>query len=191
MEKQKKRVLGVVGSPRKKGNTHILVSKILEGAKEEGATIDILFLNDLRIRECDGCHTCWKGKQCSKKDDMNEIYSKIIESDIIVFGTPVYWYGPTALMKGFIDRFVYFNCPENRDKIRGKSTALAVTYEEKSIKTSQLVVSFFQKTFEYLEMNLVSKIIVPGVSRKGDIHKKKESLLKGHELGRRLIRGDY
>jgi multimeric flavodoxin WrbA len=47
---------------------------------------------------------------------MLAIYPKIIEADVIIFGTPVYWYGPTALMKAFIDRFVYFNCPENRAK---------------------------------------------------------------------------
>ena len=185
-----KRVLGVVGSPRKRGNTHILVSRILEGAKAEGATTDILFLNDLRIRECDGCHACWKGKQCSKKDDMNEAYPRIIESDIIVFGTPVYWYGPSALMKGFIDRFVYFNCPENRVKIRGKLAAIAVPYEEESTETSEPVVAFFQKSFEYLEMNLVGKVIVPGVSRKGEIQEKGESLAEGYELGRKLVRGD-
>ena len=90
-------ILGVVGSPRKRGNTHTLVSRILEGAAAEGAAAETLFLGDLDIRECDGCHICWKGRQCSKKDDMNKIYPKIIQSDIIVFGTPVYWYGPTAL----------------------------------------------------------------------------------------------
>lgn len=95
-----KTILGVVGSPRRKGNTHILVSRILEGAKKEGAATEIIFLNDLTIRECDGCHVCWKGRKCSKKDDMNNIYPKIIQSDVIIFGTPVYWYGPTALMKG-------------------------------------------------------------------------------------------
>jgi multimeric flavodoxin WrbA len=83
----------VVGSPRRNGNTHILVSKLLEGAQVEGALCDTLFLNDLHIRECDGCHTCWKGNPCSKSDDMNAIYPKLIESDVIIFGTPVYWYG--------------------------------------------------------------------------------------------------
>jgi len=49
------KILGIMGSPRKKGNTHILISKILEGAKSEGAEGEILFLGDLTIRECDGC----------------------------------------------------------------------------------------------------------------------------------------
>ena len=189
-EAQPKRILGVIGSPRKKGNTHLLVSRILEGAEAEEAVTDTLFLNKLKIRECDGCHACWKGKRCSKKDDMNEVYPKIAESDIIVFGTPVYWYGPTALMKAFIDRFVYFNCPENRSKIRGKSAVIAIPYEDDSPETPQLVVAFFEKVFEYLEMHLVGKIIVPGVSRKGEILEKEEIMEEGYELGRRLGRND-
>lgn len=181
-----KRVLGVVGSPRRNGNTHILVSKVLEGAEKECASTHMLFLRDLSIQECDGCHTCWKGKECSKKDDMCNIYPTIIESDIFVLGTPVYWYGPTALMKGFIDRFVYFNCPENRAKIRGKLAVIAVPFEEESLETAALVEAFFEKSLEYLEMNLVGKILVPGVGEKGDILKKAERLLEGFELGRRL-----
>jgi multimeric flavodoxin WrbA len=130
----KTNILGVMGSPRKKGNTHILVSRILEGAEAAGDDTEVLFLGDLNIRECDGCYNCWKGRKCSKKDDMNALYPKIIGSDIIVFGTPVYWYGPTALMKCFIDRFVYFNCPEHRAKIRGKSAVLAIPFESVSAK---------------------------------------------------------
>jgi len=67
------KILGVMGSPRKKGNTHILISRILDGARSEGARGDTLFLGDLAIRECDGCHACWQGKECSKNDDMNDI----------------------------------------------------------------------------------------------------------------------
>jgi len=182
------KILGVIGSPRKRGNTHALVSKILEGAEKEGATAEILFLNDMNIRECDGCHVCWKGKQCSKKDDMNNIYAKIIDSDIIVFGTPVYWYGPTALMKCFIDRFVYFNCPENRSKIRGKFAVIAIPFEEENPKTADLLIKFFKQSFQYLEMKLVGKIIVPGVGNRGDILKKADRLEYAYELGKRLPR---
>ena len=182
------KILGVVGSPRKRGNTHILVSRILEGAENEGAVTEILFLNDLNIRECDGCYICWKGKQCSKKDDMNEVYLKIIQSDIIIFGTPVYWYGPTALMKCLIDRFVYFNCPQNRAKIRGKSAVIAVPFEEENPKTAHLLVKFFEKSLQYLEMKLIAKILVPGVSRRGDILRKGDRLEEGYKLGSRLAK---
>ena len=78
-----KHVIGFVGSPRKNGNTHLLVAKILEGAQAAGAATEIVFLNDLTIRECDGCLACWKGKPCPKQDDMNGLYQKIAASDAV------------------------------------------------------------------------------------------------------------
>jgi multimeric flavodoxin WrbA len=182
------KILAVVGSPRRNGNTHLLVSRIVEGAEAEGAVGDFLFLDEADIHECNGCHACWEGKGCSKNDDMNSIYPKIIECDGIVFGTPIYWYGPTALMKAFIDRFVYFNCPENRAKIRGKTAVLAVPFEEEDPEAAALVVAFFEKSLRYLEINLAGTILVPGVSRKGEILLKSARLTEGYELGRRIAR---
>lgn len=182
------KILAVVGSPRRNGNTHILVSRIVEGAESEGAVGDFLFLDEVDIHECNGCHACWEGKECSKNDGMNSIYPQIVECDGIVFGTPVYWYGPTALMKAFIDRFVYFNCPENRVKIRGKSAVLAIPFEEEDLEAAAFVVAFFEKSLRYLEMNLAGTILVPGVSRKGEILVKGDRLTEAYELGKRIAR---
>ncbi|MBN2535422.1 MAG: flavodoxin family protein [Spirochaetales bacterium] len=176
-------ILGVVGSPRKKGNTSLVVRQVLKGAEEKGASQRILFLGDVIIRECDGCHRCWKGKECSKVDDMNRIYQIINKSNIIVFGTPVYWYGPTALMKAFIDRFVYFNCPENRKKIREKSAVLVIPFEEENPAAADLVVSFFEKSLHYLEMKLAGKICIPGVTKPGEAGKNKAIMDKAYMLG--------
>jgi multimeric flavodoxin WrbA len=184
------KVLGVIGSPRKHGNTHILVSQLLDGAMADGADVSTVFLGDLRIKECDGCHVCWDGNPCCKDDDMPELYERIIESDVIVLGTPVYWYGPTALMKGFVDRLVYFNCPENRAKIRGKSAVIVVPFEDESYETSRPLEKFFEKSLAYLEIKFAGKLIVPGVSAKGDVTKKPEKLQESFKLGQRLVRGD-
>ncbi|MCE5252093.1 flavodoxin family protein [bacterium] len=182
-----KKLLGVMGSPRKNGNTHILVSKILEGAQDSGAQTEVIFLGDLTIRECNGCHACWETGSCSKKDDMIPLYEKITVSDVIVFGTPVYWYGPTALMKGFLDRFVYFNSPATRGVIKGKSAVLAVPYEEDNTETAEPLLTLFRKSFEYLEMNIAGTIIAPGVGGKGEILAKKNLLDKAYELGKKLV----
>ena len=181
-----RRILAVIGSPRRNGNTHILVSKIIEGARVGGAAVEELFLGDLAIHECDGCHACWKGKECSKDDDMRAIYPAIIQSDVIIFGTPIYWYGPTALMKAFIDRFVYFNCPENRQKIKGLSAGLAIPFEEDDLETARGVIEFFQKSLSYLEIKLLGQVIVPGVGEKGAIRSKSQSLQQAYDLGRKL-----
>jgi len=181
------RILAVIGSPRRNGNTHILVSKIAEGARTKGAEVDKLFLGECAIAECDGCHACWQGKRCSKDDDMRGIYPRIVQSDAIIFGTPVYWYAPTGLMKLFMDRFVYFNCAENRDKIRGKAAIVAVVLEEDNPNAASLVMEFFEKSLDYLEMKLLSEIIVPGVSYKGQIREKPDRLRQAYELGQSLI----
>jgi len=182
-----KQILSVVGSPRRNGNTHILVSKIAQGAIENGAVVDELLLGELSITECDGCHACWKGRDCSKTDDMQDLYPKIIASDVIIFGTPVYWYGPTALMKAFIDRFVYFNCPENRKKIQGLSAVIAVPFEEDNPEMASGVVEFFRKSLAYLEIKLLGQIIVPGVGEKGAIRRRDEYLQQAYDLGRTLV----
>jgi multimeric flavodoxin WrbA len=183
-----KKMLGVVGSPRKSGNTHVLVSRILEGVTGGEVSKDMIFLNDLSIEECDGCHVCWKNEKCIKKDDMSNVYEKIIESDVIIFGTPVYWYGPTALMKAFIDRFVYFNGPKNRKKIKGKLAVIAVPFEEESNETVAPVISFFEKSFSFLGVKLIGKIIAPGVTKRGEVKDNQEYMDKAYELGKKVTK---
>jgi multimeric flavodoxin WrbA len=181
-----KNILGIMGSPRKNGNTHVLVSKILEGAQEAGAHTETVLLGDVHIKECDGCHACWKGFECNKKDDMNKLYSKIIKSDVIIFGTPVYWYGSTALMKAFIDRMVYFNCPENRKKIKGKKAVLVVPFEEQNPATARLVKEFFKKSLGYLDVKLIETLLVPGVTKRGEVKKKEDVMERAFLLGAKI-----
>ena len=180
------KVLAIVGSPRRKGNTDILVDRILSGAKDAGADVEKIHLKGLTIKECDGCYACWKGKLCPKKDDMNDLYPKIDAADVVVFGTPVYWFGPTALLKAFIDRLIYFNCPENRPKIAGKAAFIASPFEDTDMETAAPMLAFFEKCFDYLEMKPAGRILVPGVADKGDILKKNKALEQAYQLGANL-----
>ena len=182
-------LLGVVGSPRRKGNTEILVSQILAGAEDQGAGTETLYLGSLNIRECNGCHLCWEGRDCGKNDDMVEIYPKIIASDVVVLGTPVYWYAPSALMKAFIDRFVYFNCSENRAKVQGKKAVTAIPFADETLETADLISKFFELSLAYLEIELVEQLIVPGVSAKGDVLAKEKILQSAYRLGEELVSG--
>jgi multimeric flavodoxin WrbA len=182
------KILGIVGSPRKKGNTDILVDRILDGAKNAGADVEKVHLRGLKIKECDGCYVCWKGKECPKKDDMNNLYPMIEAADVIIFGTPVYWFGPTALMKAFVDRFIYFNCPKNRAKIAGKAAVVASPFEDTDMETAATLVAFFEKCFDYLEMKPAGQILVPGVAEKGDILAKSDALEQAYRLGKSLAK---
>lgn len=185
------KILGIVGSPRKTGNTHHMVTLILQGARMSGAHTEVLYLSDFLIKECDGCHVCWQGKGCNKADDMIGIYPKICESDVIVFGTPVYWYGPTALMKCFIDRFVYFNCEETRKSINGLTAAIAIPFEDTTIESSDLLVRFFESCFSYLQINLVGKVLAPGVTQRGEVKNNKSVMDECLKLGKAIAAVEY
>jgi multimeric flavodoxin WrbA len=182
-------VLGIVGSPRKKGNTSLLVSEVLRGARASGMRAEIVYLADQVIEECDGCHRCWEGATCPKTDDMLRLYSYVTESDAIVFGTPVYWYGPTALMKLFLDRFVYFNCPENRQKIKNTRAVVVAPFEDDDRETAEPLVRLFEKSFAYLEMELFGTLLVPGVTKPGEVREKHEIMKKAFETGKNLAAG--
>jgi multimeric flavodoxin WrbA len=182
-----KKVLGIIGSPRRHGNTHLLVDRILKGAADAGAITETIFLADLLIGECDGCHACWRGGLCCKQDDMHRVYASVSASDVIVFGTPVYWYGPTALMKACFDRFVLFNCPRNRPMIHGRKAITAIPFEETDSAIAEDVVSFFEKSLAYLNMNLLGQVLAPGVTRRGEVADKTEYLQAAYELGKRSV----
>ena len=119
---------------------------------------------------------------------MNAVFPKSAETGAIICGTPVYWYGPTALMKAFSDRFVYFNCPENRAMVRGKLAVVAAPFEETDPQAAYLLLAFFDRCFDYLQMKPAGRITVPGVSEKGDILKEQEALDEARILGFRLAR---
>jgi len=150
---------------------------------------DDIQISDMSMQTEDGAgKTCY----CIFIEDGSDRFKirnvSIIESDVIIYGTPVYWYGPTALMKAFLDRHVYFNCPENREKIRGKKAIIAVPFEEDNLETAEPLVTMFEKGFKYLEMSLIEKILVPGVGDKGDILKKQNILVKDYKLGKKIAK---
>lgn len=98
------KILGIVGSKRKKGNTSILVQEALKAAKREGMETELIFLGDYVIRDCVGCEGCKDNYKCVLNDDMQKIYPLLLEADGLILGSPTYWYNVTADMKAFIDR---------------------------------------------------------------------------------------
>jgi multimeric flavodoxin WrbA len=99
------KILALVGSPRKGGNTDTLIGEILKGCRTTGHTSEKLYLYDYEISACTDCRSCKSGDYvCVLCDGMQQIYPKMEEADVIIFGTPIYWYGPTAKMKLLVDR---------------------------------------------------------------------------------------
>jgi len=99
------RILGINGSPRgEKSMTLKLVKSVLEGANEAGAEVELVDLCNLNIEYCNACAVCYRTGKCTKEDDFEELYEKILESNGLVLGSPVYFNSVTAQLKTVIDR---------------------------------------------------------------------------------------
>lgn len=104
-----KKVLAINGSPRKNGNTSALIQQFIEGAKQNTSNIEEVFAHTLDLSYCTGCLRCNILKRCSITNDVWPAFSqKILEADVLVFGSPVYFHHVTAQMKKIIDRFRSF-----------------------------------------------------------------------------------
>lgn len=98
------KILGIVGSPRKGGNTEIMMLEALDAARQSGAETEIVTISDKQIAGCDGCEVCYKTGICKIKDDMVPVYAQIKAADAIIFGTPVYYGDFPSQAKAVIDR---------------------------------------------------------------------------------------
>ena len=117
------KILGIVCSPRKGGNTEILVEEALAAAKEKGAETELVLVADKDINFCDACGACAADGVCVIEDDMQEIYQKIESADGLIFGTPVYFANVSAQAKAVIDRTYALY---RGVKLRGKVAAAVV-----------------------------------------------------------------
>lgn len=176
-----------LGSPRPRGNTDTLAEAVLDGARGAGAEVESFALRALKVHPCTGCDNCWKkGRRCIFVDDGELLYDAMAGADVFLFATPVYWYGPTAIMKAFIDRLVVFNKPEGRPLVKGKAAVLVSAWEEKGSEAGEPLVKLFELGFRYLELNFVDRLLVDGVGPKGAIREKPEALERARALGRSL-----
>ena len=99
-----KKAIIISSSPRRGGNSDTLCDRFMQGAMEAGHHAEKIFLRDHKIEYCVACDYCADHPKCSQKDDMEKILEKLVEADVIVFATPVYFYSMDAQMKTFIDR---------------------------------------------------------------------------------------
>ena len=114
-------ILAISCSPRKKGSTVEVLEEVLKGAREEGARVELYSVSGKILNGCNSCFACSEKGKCIQQDDMNELYSKMVDADGIVFGTPIYYYGMTAQAKAVIDRTFSLNTPETslKNKVGG------------------------------------------------------------------------
>ncbi|MEM2146908.1 MAG: flavodoxin family protein [Candidatus Jordarchaeaceae archaeon] len=172
------KVTALVGSPRKGGNTDLLIDKILEGAKNAGASTRKIYLYDQMILPCADCRKCLKDLKCRENDDMQKIYQEIDDSDVIIFGTPIYWYTMSAVMKLLVDRLRPYTA---NNKLRGKRAALVIPSAE-GIEACKDLLKIFTDIFNVLEVRLVDSLCVKAYEL-GEVKNQFESLEKAYRLG--------
>ncbi|MBC7077487.1 MAG: flavodoxin family protein, partial [Synergistales bacterium] len=103
------KAIGIVCSPRRNGNSEVLVREVLNAAGDGAAKV--LRPNEMKIRGCQGCYACKEKGRCVVEDDMQELYQEIEEADVVVFGTPIYMYGVASQFKVVLDRLFAFLGP--------------------------------------------------------------------------------
>ncbi len=177
-------ILGVVGSPRRGGNTEILVDEILDGATEAGAEIEKIILDALDIRPCKGCFACSKTHECVQDDDMKMVIVKMQESQAWVLGTPIYWWGPSAQFKAFLDRWV--SIP--RTLFRGKKTILTIPCGGGSESYARHTVDMLDDILSYLGMEHFATILAPGFGKRGEVRSAPDILSAARQAGNDIIK---
>jgi multimeric flavodoxin WrbA len=100
----KKKLLAIAGSPRKGGNTDLLLEEVLRAAREVGVDTQLLRVSELKISPCTSCGACWESGECVIKDDMQAVYPQLLDSHYIVIASPLYFMGVSAQLKALIDR---------------------------------------------------------------------------------------
>ncbi len=169
MEGVQKRVLGVVGSPRRGGNTETLVDEVLRAAAESGAVTEKVILKGLRIGPCQACDGCKGSGVCVQKDDMAALLVKMVASDVWVLGTPIYWWGPTAQFKLFMDRWYAQENGPAKGAFKGKRAILTVPMGDSDASTARHTVGMVQDALNWLEADLVDIVLAPGVNDPGEV----------------------
>lgn len=184
------KVLGIMGSPRIKGNTDLLLDEALRGAQSQGAEVEKLVADKLNIAPCREYYRCLKDGNCAIRDDMDDIYPKLLDADHIIVASPIFFYGLTSQVKALIDRsqaiwarkyVLKQNLPDSGRK--GAFIAVGATRGEKLFDGSILTVKYFFKT---IGVKYVDELLIPGVDKKGEVKEHPTALSDALELGRRL-----
>ena len=184
-----KQVLVILGSPRKKGNSSALAARISRGAKSAGAEVETVFLHGLKISPCRGCDTCQKNdsKGCAIKDNMQEIYPKLIGADAWVIASPVYWFNMSAQTKIFMDR-CYALPAYAENPFLGKRIAIAMSYGDVDPVKSGCVNALrtFQDAYRYTGSKIVG-MVYGSATKAGEIQNNEALMREAEDLGKRLV----
>lgn len=161
------RIVVLAGSVRKGGNTDMLVNEFVRGAGQNDNEIDIISVADHKVNPCTGCDYCFKseGGRCVQKDDMEGIYEKLKEADIIIIASPIYFYGISAQLKAVVDRL---HTPM-RDDFKAKALGLILVGGAVLDDLFDPVIMQYDMIRRFFGLEDIGQVLVRGVRAKGAV----------------------
>ncbi|MFC2067651.1 flavodoxin family protein [Chloroflexota bacterium] len=184
------RIVGIMGSPRIKGNTDLLIDEALRGAQMQGGKIDKIVVDKLNIGPCREYYGCLRDGNCVIRDDMDDIYPRLVSADGVIIASPIFFYALTGQVKIFVDRcqalwartFILKHSLST-SKRKGMFIAVGATKGEKLFNGSILTVKYF---FQAIGVEYVEDLLIRGVDKKGEIKEHPTALTDAFSLGGRL-----
>lgn len=181
------KVMTVMGSPRRNGNTATALGWLEEDLKAKGHKIDRADIADYKIAGCLGCYHCQKQPAdvpvCIQEDDLCRLYERLIAADAAVYATPLYFWGFSGQMKPFIDRALScvtgYAGPKHRSLMEGTRYALLVTAAGPVEKNADLIVSTFERIARHAKCEVVQKTIIPFCSTPEELGDEARDKIKG------------
>ncbi|PRR82113.1 flavodoxin family protein [Clostridium vincentii] len=189
------KVLGIVGSRRKKGNTSYLVQQALNAIESKEVKTELIFLGDYNIRGCTGCEGCKDTYKCVIMDDMQKLYLLILDCDAIILGSPTYFYNITSDMKAFIERLYCFQIFAEDDRsvwssinevLGGKYAVVISICEQNDEKDMGFTSDAMSKPLEGLGYRVLSTVKVLQLFKKGDALQNQNALEQVQEAAEKL-----
>jgi len=187
------KVLGIAGSPRRDGNTDLLLAEVMRGAASKGAEVKTIILNDLKITPCQHCDACLERGRCRIEDDMQMVYRELEQADRIVLASPIQFTGVTAQMKAMIDRCqalwarkYVLKVPPLGDRRERKGFFISVG-GRKIADLFEPALVMVKTVFRILDIAYAGELLFPGVDEKGAITKHPDALHQAFLAGQKLV----
>jgi len=185
-----KKIIILNGSPRKMGNTSFLVEELVKTIKENEEEAETITLNNYKINPCQACNWCIKNNalSCVQKDDMNTFYPKLLESELIVFAAPIYWFSYSAQLKLFVDRLYALHGKDGYALIN-KKIAFVLVYGDSNVENSGVnnALGALDDLAKYMKSEVIG--IVHGTAyRLGDAEKSEKLISEIKDLGLKIVK---
>ncbi len=153
------KILVIESSPHKKGSSNLLAEHFIRGAEESGHEVSVFDVGHRDIHPCTGCDYCGMSGPCCQKDDMAKLRDQLMQTDMAVFVTPLYYFGFSAQLKTVIDRFYSFN---GKLTDKGLKTALIVAAWDNNDWTMKDIKTHYETLCHYLNFKDQGQILGTG-----------------------------